>query len=219
LSQLHITPLPFLRLRDQPLVEKAWPPFHNTCCVTLLSQVFHDFGPGKVVTVNATAPSGEFSIALHCGTPTEGNHQNIALQLRSDMQSDMVQLRSRLIGIWIGAQSVNGTPFTAQQPFSIMLAAQVDHFDITVNGMYFASYDYPVAGRSNMTIYAHQVQTLGSISYSQVPLSSGMVTDIPQTQVPCQLDCMQSTSSVILQPSTLMTDTGNAVSTGHLGKL
>jgi len=24
-----------------------------------------------VVTVNATAPSGEFSIALHCGTSTE----------------------------------------------------------------------------------------------------------------------------------------------------
>ena len=103
--------------------------------------------------------------------------------------------------------------------YDIMLAAQVDHFDITVNGMYFASYDYPVTGRSNMTIYAHQVQTLGSISYSEVPLSSGMVTDIPQTQVPCQLDCMQSTSSVILQPSTLMTDTGTAVSTGHLGKL
>jgi len=201
------------------LVEKAWPPFHTTCCVTLLSQVLHDFGPGKVVTVNATAPSGEFSIALHCGTPTEGNHQNIALQLRSDMQSDMVQLRSRLSGIWIGARSVNGTPFTAQQPYSIMLAAQVDHFDIIVNGIYFASYDYPVAGRSNMTIYAHQVQTLSSISYSEVPLSSGMVTDIPLTQVPCQLDCMWSTSSVILQPSTLMTDTGNAVSTGYLGKL
>ena len=107
-----------------------------------------------VVTVNATAPSGEFSIALHCGTSTEGNHQNIALQLRPDMQSDMVQLRSRLSGIWIGAQSVNGTPFTAQQPFSIALAVQLDHFDIAVNGMYFASYDYPVAGRSNMTIYA-----------------------------------------------------------------
>ena len=172
-----------------------------------------------VITVNATAPSGEFSIALHYGTPTEGNHQNIALQLRSDMQSDMVQLRSTLSGIWTGAQSVNGTPFTAQHPFSIMLAAQVDHFDIRVNGMYFASYDYPVAGRSNMTIYAQQVQTLGSISYSEVPLSSGMVTDIPLTQVPCQLDCMQSTPSVILQPSTLMTDTGNAVSTGRLGKL
>ena len=94
-----------------------------------------------VITVNATAPSGEFSIALHYGIPTEGNHQNIALQLRPDMQSDMVQLHSRLSGIWIGAQSVNGTPFTAQQPFSIALAAQLDHFDITVKGMYVASYD------------------------------------------------------------------------------
>ena len=101
-----------------------------------------------VVTVNATAPSGEFSIALHCGTSTEGNHQNIALQLRPDMQSDMVQLRSRLSGEWIGAQSVNGTPFTAWQPFSIALAAQLDHFDITVKGMYFALYDYPVIQKS-----------------------------------------------------------------------
>jgi len=90
-----------------------------------------------------------------------------------------------------------------------------------LNGMYFASYDYLVAGRSNMTIYAHQVATLGSISYSEVPLSSSTVvsTHIPQTQVPCQLDCMQSTSSVILQPSTFMLNTGNAVSTRRLGKL
>ena len=197
------------------------PPFHNTCCVTLLSQVLDDFGPGKLVVVNATAPSGEFSIALHCGTPTEGNHQNIALQLRSDMQSDMVQLRSRLGGIWIGAQSVNGTPFTARQPFSIALAVQLDHFDIAVDGMYFASYDYLVAGRSNMTIYAHQVATLGSISYSEVALSSSTVvsTHIPQTQIPCQLDCMQSTSSVISQPSTFMLNTGNDVSTRRSGKL
>ena len=81
--------------------------------------------------------------------------------------------------------------------------------------MYFASYDYPVAGRSNMTIYAHQVATLGSIFYSEVPLSSSTVvsTHIPQTKVPCQLDCMQSTSSVISQPSTFMLNTGNAVST------
>jgi len=157
------------------------------------SQGLCNYGVGKVVYIRGTAPvTGDFWILMVPEAPQDLALFDISLCFRPNFSTWKVERTTfdsaRCTGCscldedgrpdshsnstcevdcnpWWGEEDGGGFPFTSGAQFSVAIVAQVNSFEIIVDGVHFATYNYRVPISDVMTVLVSGVPFIERIEY------------------------------------------------------
>ena len=157
------------------------------------SQGLCNYGVGKVVYIRGTAPvTGDFWILMVPEAPQDLALFDISLCFRPNFSTWKVERTTfdsaRCTGCscldedgrpdshsnstcevdcnpWWGEEDGGGFPFTSGAQFSVAIVAQLNSFEIIVDGVHFATYNYRVPISDVMTVLVSGVPFIERIEY------------------------------------------------------
>lgn len=191
---LFFLPLsPLLSLPTLPSPPPTHTPLSSPSPHSPSSQALCNYGVGKVVYIRGTAPvSGDFWILMVPEAPQDLVLFDISLCFRPNFSTWKVERTTfdsaRCTGCscldedgrpdsysnstcgvdcnpWWGEEDNGGFPFTSGAQFSVAIVAQLNSFEVIVDGVHFASYNYRVPISDVMTVLVSGVPFIERIEY------------------------------------------------------